>query len=109
MQFGTPTGKSSPSVTTPATKNAHGDGAMDYAFTTGSNQSSATSSPASPTMPLMVDGANDAANTTTYPPYSPGPMTGYSAEDHYGSQYQYGYSAPGGVFNERSQTPQACV
>jgi len=85
---------------------------MDYAFTTGSNQSSATSSPASPTMPLMVDGANDATTTTTYPPYSPhspGPMTGYSAEDHYGSQYQYGYSAPGGVFNERSQTPQACV
>ncbi|CAE7188260.1 hypothetical protein PTNB85_07574 [Pyrenophora teres f. teres] len=107
--FGTPTGKSSPSVTTPATKPVLGDGATDYAFNTGSIQSSTTSSPASPAMPLMVDGANDSVTYPPYSPHSPGPMTGYSAEDHYGSQYQYGYSAPGGVFNERSQTPQACV
>ncbi|EOA83187.1 carbohydrate-binding module family 21 protein [Exserohilum turcica Et28A] len=107
--FGTPTGKSSPNATTPSAKVAQGDGALDdVANTSGSKQSSLASSPASPAMPIMVDGASDSA---AFLPRSasPGPMTGYTPEDHYASSYQYGYPMPGGVFNERSQTPQACV
>jgi len=114
--FGTPTGKTSPNVTTPSTKNAHGDGAQDYVLThtTGSNQSSATSSPPSPAMPLMVDGASDLVTPRSSSPFvshqpSSGPLTGYSPEDQYTPQYQYGYGMPSGAFNERSQTPQACV
>lgn len=80
----------------------------------GSNQSSATSSPASPAMPLMVDGASDHATPRNSSPFlprsaSPGPVTGYAHEDHYNPSYQYGYTMPGAVFTERSQTPQACV
>ncbi|KAI4956272.1 hypothetical protein J4E91_000483 [Alternaria rosae] len=114
--FGTPTGKTSPNVTTPSTKTAYGDGALDYVLnqTTGSNQSSATSSPPSPAMPLMVDGANDLVTSRRSSPFishqtSPGPLTGYSPEDQYTPQYQYGYGMPSGAFNERGQTPQACV
>ncbi|KNG46430.1 carbohydrate-binding module family 21 protein [Stemphylium lycopersici] len=113
--FGTPTGKISPNVTMPATKPTSGDGAEDYMhIIPGSNQSSATSSPASPAMPLMVDGASDHATPRNSSPFlprsaSPGPVTGYAHEDHYNPSYQYGYTMPGAVFTERSQTPQACV
>jgi hypothetical protein len=106
--FGTPTGKISPNVTTPATKPTQGNGALDYMHnSSGSNQSSATSSPASPAMPVMVDGASD---TVSFLPRSasPGPVTGYAPEDRYAS-YDYGYTMSGGAFTERSHTPQACV
>jgi hypothetical protein len=65
-------------------------------------------------MPLMVDGASDLVTPRSSSPFvshqpSSGPLTGYSPEDQYTPQYQYGYSMPSGVFIERSHTPQACV
>lgn len=114
--FGTPTGKVSPNVTTPATKSNSGDGAMEYMSnnSSGSNQSSAKSSPPSPAMPLLVDGANDMMTSRSPSPFlprstSPSPFIGHGPEDHYASQYQFGYNMPGSVLNERSHTPQACV
>lgn len=115
--FGTPTGKGSPKATTPETKNAHVDGAADYMgdSTSGSNQSSASNSPPSPVMPAHMDGANDLRSTSRSPTHflprstSPGPMTGSGPEDLKASTYQYGYNMHGGMFNERSHTPQACV
>jgi hypothetical protein len=109
--FGTPTGKGSPNATTPSVKNTHSDGATEYI---NSAQSSATSSPPSPAMPVMVDGANDAKPSRTPSPFlnrstSPGPVTGSGPEDLIVSQYQYGYNMHGGIFPERSHTPQACV
>lgn len=74
----------------------------------GSNQSSVTSSPASPAMPLMTDGASDSVSFLPRSA-SPGPVTGYAPEDRYASSYEYGYTMPGGAFTERSHTPQACV
>lgn len=107
--FGTPTGKTSPNVTTPAVKPTQGDGALDYMHnSSGSNQSSVTSSPASPAMPLMTDGASDSVSFLPRSA-SPGPVTGYAPEDRYASSYEYGYTMPGGAFTERSHTPQACV
>ncbi|KAH9868003.1 hypothetical protein IAQ61_007310 [Plenodomus lingam] len=116
--FGTPTGKISPNTaTTPAVQHPpRGDGATDDVLNSGSgsNQSSATSSPPSPAMALFVDGANDAMPSQSTSPFlsrsaSPGPITGSGPEDHFGSQYQYGYGMSGGVFHERNHTPQACV
>lgn len=109
--FGTPTGKGSPKATTPLVKNSHSDGATEYINST---ESSATSSPPSPAMPVMVDGANDIRPSRTPSPFlnrstSPGPVTGSGPEDLLTSQYQYGYNMPGGIFPERSHTPQACV
>ncbi|KAF3033972.1 hypothetical protein E8E12_004260 [Didymella heteroderae] len=109
--FGTPTGKGSPKATTPLLKNGHSDGAIEYI---NSAQSSATSSPPSPAMPVMVDGANDMKPSRTPSPFlnrstSPGPVTGSAPEDLIASQYQYGYNMHGGIFPERSHTPQACV
>ncbi|EUC29812.1 carbohydrate-binding module family 21 protein [Bipolaris victoriae FI3] len=107
--FGTPTGKISPNVTTPAVRPTQGDGALDYMNnSSGSNQSSATSSPASPAMPVMADGASDSVSFLSRSA-SPGPVTGYAPEDRYASSYEYGYTMPGGAFTERSHTPQACV
>ncbi|KAF1847569.1 carbohydrate-binding module family 21 protein [Cucurbitaria berberidis CBS 394.84] len=114
--FGTPTGKISPLAATPATSNVQSDGAMDYMMnnSSGSNQSSATSSPPSPAMPLLVDGANDMMYSRSASPFlsrsnSPGPVTGTGPEDHMTSQYQHGYKLGGGMFYERSHTPTACV
>lgn len=115
--FGTPTGKISPNAApTSAVQQPRGDGAMDDVLnnSSGSNQSSATSSPPSPAMALFVDGANDIVTSRSASPFlsrstSPGPITGSGPEDHFGSQYQYGYGMPAGVFIERSHTPQACV
>lgn len=109
--FGTPTGKGSPKATTPLVKNAHSDGATEYI---NSAQSSATSSPPSPAMPVMVDGANDVNSSRSSSPFlnrstSPGPVTGSGPEDLLASQYQYGYNMHGGIFPERSHTPQTCV
>jgi hypothetical protein len=78
------------------------------------NTSSATSSPPSPAMPILVDGASDFIAPRMPSPFlsrstSPGPVTGSGPEDLLASQYQYGYNLPGGVFSERSHTPQACV
>jgi hypothetical protein len=94
-------------VTTPATKNIHSDGAIDYVLNggSGSSQSSATNSPPSPAMPLFVDGANDTVTPRSSSPF----LTGSAPENHYSSQYQYSYTMANGVFHERSQTPQACV
>ncbi|KAH6625814.1 putative phosphatase regulatory subunit-domain-containing protein [Boeremia exigua] len=109
--FGTPTGKGSPKATTPLVQNAHSDGAAEYI---NSAESSATNSPPSPAMPVMVDGANDNKPSRTPSPFlnrstSPGPVTGSGPEDILASQYQYGYNMHGGIFPERSHTPQACV
>jgi hypothetical protein len=81
---------------------------------TGSNTSSATGSPPSPAMPLLVDGASDFISPRMPSPFlsrsaSPGPVTGSGPEDLIASQYPYSYNLPGGVFSERSHTPQACV
>ncbi|KAF2846427.1 carbohydrate-binding module family 21 protein [Plenodomus tracheiphilus IPT5] len=115
--FGTPTGKISPNAaSTPAVTKPNGDGAIDDVLnnSSGSNQSSATSSPPSPAMALFVDGANDLVISRSASPFlsrstSPGPITGSGPEDHFGSPYQYGYGMPAGMFIERSHTPQACV
>ncbi|OAK97091.1 hypothetical protein IQ06DRAFT_40405 [Phaeosphaeriaceae sp. SRC1lsM3a] len=113
--FGTPSGKTSPPVT-PAAKATQNDGVVDDASnnSAGSITSSATSSPPSPAMPLLVDGASDALSSRSPSPFlsrstSPGPVTGSGPEDLLAAQYQYGYNMPGGIFNERSHTPQACV
>ena len=113
--FGTPSGKTSPPAI-PSAKRTHSDGAVEVVLdnSSGSNTSSATSSPPSPAMPLLVDGASDAIYSCTPSPFlsrstSPGPVTGSGPEDHLTSQYQYGYNMPGGLFHERSHTPQACV
>ncbi|KAJ4363451.1 hypothetical protein N0V83_009744 [Neocucurbitaria cava] len=113
--FGTPTGKVSPlNVATPAATHVQSDGIIDYVLnnSSGSNQSSATSSPPSPAMPLFVDGANDMNSSRSPSPFlsrstSPGPVTGTGPEDHVASQY--GYNMVGGMFYERSHTPTACV
>lgn len=112
--FGTPTGKYSPTATTPAIKTTHSDGAMEYELnnSSSSNQSSANSSPPSPGMPVLVDGANDAVYSRSSSPFlsrstSPGPVTGSVLDDHIASQY--GYNMHGGMFVERGHTPQACV
>ncbi|KAF2107177.1 putative phosphatase regulatory subunit-domain-containing protein [Lophiotrema nucula] len=116
--FGTPTGKGSPIATTPATKNTHTDGATEYILndsSSGSNQSSASNSPPSPVMPLLVDGANDSRASSRSPTHflsrstSPGPMTGSGPEDLTVSTYSYGYNLHGGIFPERAHTPTACV
>ncbi|KAF2993427.1 hypothetical protein E8E13_000567 [Curvularia kusanoi] len=109
--FGTPTGKGSPKATPPVVKNDNSERALEY---TNSAESSATSSPPSPAMPAMVDGANDIRPSRTPSPFlnrssSPGPVTGSGPEDILASQYQYGYNMHGGIFPERSHTPQACV
>lgn len=79
----------------------------------GSNQSSATSSPPSPGMAHFVDGANDVISQSASPfcsrSTSPGPITGSGPEDHFASPYQYAYGMPAGMLIERSHTPQACV
>lgn len=112
--FGTPTGKVSPLAHTPAATHVQSDGVVDYVLnnSSGSNQSSATSSPPSPAMPLLVDGANDLITSRSPSPFlsrstSPGPVTGTGPEDHVVSQY--GYNMTGGMFYERSHTPTACV
>jgi len=113
--FGTPTGKGSPQATTPATKNPHTDGAVDYTLndSSGSNPSSASNSPPSPVISMLVDGANDSKSAPRTPNHflsrstSPGPVTG--PDDHMNSTFQYGYGMHGGIFPERSHTPQACV
>jgi len=115
--FGTPSGKGSPQLTTPAAKNSHIDGATEYSFnnSSGSNQSSASNSPPSPTMPILVDGASDSRSSSRSPTHflsrstSPGPVTGTSPEDHKASNYQYGYLANLPMFSESSHTAQACV
>ncbi|KAH8704570.1 putative phosphatase regulatory subunit-domain-containing protein [Phaeosphaeriaceae sp. PMI808] len=113
--FGTPSGKISPHAI-PSGKSAQGDGVLEVVLNncSGSNTSSATSSPPSPAMPLLVDGASEALYSRSPSPFlshstSPGPMTGSGPEDLLASQYQYGYNMPGGLFHERSHTPQACV
>ncbi|KAF2678167.1 carbohydrate-binding module family 21 protein [Lentithecium fluviatile CBS 122367] len=99
--FGTPS-KGSPKATTPATKTSHTDGAMEYVLhnATGSAQSSASQSPPSPTLPVLVDGANDHKSTARSPfltrSTSPGPVTGSGPEDRVTSPYQYGYNMHGG-------------
>ncbi|KAF2736228.1 hypothetical protein EJ04DRAFT_598252 [Polyplosphaeria fusca] len=114
--FGTPTGKGSPMATTPATKNPQMDGATEYINeSSGSNQSSASNSPPSPVMPIMLDGASDVRSASRSPIHflsrsaSPGPMTGAGPEDLLPSSYDYGYPMHGGIFPERAHTPQACV
>jgi len=111
--FGTPTGKVSPPATTPAAA-AINDGAVEDGSndSSGSNNTSATSSPPSPAISLHMDGASDLKFSRTPSPFlsrstSPGPVTGSGPEDL--AQYQYGYNMPGGMFHERSHTPQACV
>ncbi|UPX21337.1 uncharacterized protein EKO05_0011524 [Ascochyta rabiei] len=109
--FGTPTGRGSPKATTPSAKHPHSDGATEYIH---SAQSSATSSPPSPAMPVMVDGANEVKSSRSSSPFlnrstSPGPVTGSGPEDLLASQYQYGYNMHGRIFPERSHTPQTCV
>ncbi|KAF2650104.1 carbohydrate-binding module family 21 protein [Lophiostoma macrostomum CBS 122681] len=114
--FGTPTGKGSPKVSTPAISNSHTDGATEYILnnSSGSNQSSAASSPPSPVMLPMVDGASDSRTASRSPhnflsrATSPGPVTGSGPED-YSTSFQYGYNMHGGIFPEPSHTPQACV
>lgn len=103
-------------ATTPAIRNTHTDGATEYVSSTGSGsaQSSAASSPPSPAMPMFMDGTNDSVTSGNPSPFlsrstSPGPVTGSGPEDYYASQFQYGYGIPGGMFGERSHTPQACV
>ncbi|KAF2270261.1 hypothetical protein CC78DRAFT_539499 [Lojkania enalia] len=114
--FGTPTGKGSPAATTPVAKNSYTDGATEFFLTdsSGSNQSSASNSPPSPVMPLLVDGANDSRSPSISPNHflarstPPGPMTGSGPEDRVAS-YNYGYGVHGGIFPDRAHTPQACV
>lgn len=112
--FGTPSGKTSPNPT--PTTPPRGDGAAEEVLnsSSGSNQSSLTSSPASPAMALFVDGANDVVDSRSASPFcsrstSPGPITGSGPEDHLVTSYQYGYGMPAGMLIERSHTPQACV
>ncbi|KAF2714777.1 carbohydrate-binding module family 21 protein [Pleomassaria siparia CBS 279.74] len=110
--FGTPSGKLSPQTTTPTTKNSHTDGATEYVFnsSSGSNRSSASNSPPSPVMPLLVDGANESRSSSRSPNHflsrsaSPGPVTGSGPEDLMASRYEYGY-----LSQMPSHTPQACV
>lgn len=116
--FGTTSAKTSPnpSPATPVAPAFRGEGAVEDVLNngSGSNQSSPTSSPPSPTMALFVDGANDAVVSRGASPFcsrstSPGPVTGSGPEDHFVSPYQYGYGMPAGMLIERSHTPQACV
>ncbi|KAF2477502.1 protein phosphatase regulator [Lindgomyces ingoldianus] len=115
--FGTPTGKGSPKATTPSTKTAHTDGTTEYILnsSSGSNQSSASNSPPSPTMSQLVDGANDLRSASRSPNHflsrstSPGPMTGSGPEDLRTSPFKYGYNMHGSIFPEPTHTPQACV
>ncbi|KAF2497331.1 hypothetical protein BU16DRAFT_311409 [Lophium mytilinum] len=124
--FGTPSGKGSPQVASPATKNTHTDGASDYIleYSSGSNQNSGSSSPGSPEagkdMHSLVDGANDSKYSSKSPTHflsrssSPGPMTGSDPGDRTTSPLYYGgspynHNALGGIFAEPSHTPQACV
>ncbi|KAF2448190.1 carbohydrate-binding module family 21 protein [Karstenula rhodostoma CBS 690.94] len=116
--FGTPS-KGSPNGGTPAAKNSHTDGATEYILNaqsaSGSNTSSATNSPPSPSLPVLVDGANDSGfRSASRSPFlsrstSPGPVTGSAPEDHMASTLQYGYSMHRGIFSEQNHTPQACV
>ncbi|KAF2795602.1 carbohydrate-binding module family 21 protein [Melanomma pulvis-pyrius CBS 109.77] len=114
--FGTPSGKGSPQLRTPATNNSHTDGAAEYILnsSSGSNQSSASNSPPSPIMPLLVDGASDSRSASRSSNHflsrsaSPGPVTGSGPEDHMASNYQYGYLVKMPMFSE-PHTPQACV
>lgn len=63
----------------------------------------------------MVDGATDSRSASRSPnPFlgrstSPGPVTGAGLDDRMNSSFQYGYPLHGGIFPERSHTPQACV
>ncbi|KAL5391222.1 hypothetical protein PMIN03_003254 [Paraphaeosphaeria minitans] len=116
--FGTPS-KGSPNTGTPATKNAHTDGAAEYILNaqpgSGSNTSSATNSPPSPALPFLIDGTNDGdSRSASRSPFlsrstSPGPVTGSAPEDHMVSTMQYGYSMHRGIFPEQNHAPQACV
>ncbi|KAF2821416.1 hypothetical protein CC86DRAFT_411104 [Ophiobolus disseminans] len=112
--FGTPSGKITPPADPPATTSQN-DGTVELVLNNGyGSNSSATSSPPSPAMSLLVDGASDSRPSRTPSPFlsrstSPGPVTGSGPEDLIASQYQYGYNMPGGMFHERSHTPQACV
>ncbi|KAF1917440.1 putative phosphatase regulatory subunit-domain-containing protein [Ampelomyces quisqualis] len=113
--FGTPSGKLSPPAT-PSAPNTQNDGAVEEVLNDGSSstKSSATSSPSSPALPFLVDGASDVHFSRAPSPFlsrstSPGPVTGSGPGDLVASQYPYGYNMSGGMFNERSHTPQACV
>lgn len=110
--FGTPTGKSSPKGSTPARNDSLTDGTDDKNSSgSGSGGSSAASSPLSPTMPLSVDGANDSRpNYFSSRSSSPGPITGAGPDDLLNSSFQqHGYSMHGGIFPDRSHTPQVRV
>jgi hypothetical protein len=113
--FGTTSSKDSPQAATPSTKKAYTDGVHEYILDSGSgsNQSSATNSPPSPALPLLLDGAPDSKPGSLSPHFlsrstSPGPVTGSGPEDHLNS-YQYGYNLHGGIFPEAGHHPQACV
>ncbi|KAF1965598.1 hypothetical protein BU23DRAFT_21983 [Bimuria novae-zelandiae CBS 107.79] len=116
--FGTPS-KGSPNEGTPTTKNSHTDEAIEYVLNaplgSGSTTSSASNSPPSPTLPVLVDGANDIdSRSASRSPFlsrstSPGPVTGSGPEDRMATSFQYGYSMHGGIFPEQNHTPQACV
>ncbi|KAF2277788.1 uncharacterized protein EI97DRAFT_273185 [Westerdykella ornata] len=110
--FGTSSGKgsskSAPRATSDSVSIVPAD---DSSASGGSRQSSASSSPGSPNMPLAVDGGSDPKNHFASRSTSPGPVTGSAPEDlaHSSSYQQYGYGMHGGIFPERSHTPQACV
>lgn len=120
--FGTPSGKGSPQITTPTTKNSRTDGADDYVhdYSSGSNQNSAESSPSPKDMSRLVDGTNDSRFPSRGPNHfltrstSPGPMTGSDPGDRMTSPLYYGgspynHNMHGGIFAEQTHTPQACV
>jgi len=113
--FGTSSGKDSPKGTPQTVQSQNKDGASDYMNGCGSSQSSSSSSPASPTMPLQTDGATDSFTPSRSQTHfssrstSPGPVTGSGPEDIINSTFQYGYGMHGGIFPERSHTPQTCV
>lgn len=112
--FGT-AGKDSPKGTPQTAQSQNKDGASDYLNGYGSSQSSSSSSPASPTMSLQTDGATDSFTPSRSQAHfssrstSPGPVTGSGPENIINSTFQYGYGMHGGIFPERSHTPQTCV
>lgn len=116
IQFGTPTGKVSPSITSSTINKFQNDGTMEMLVddASGSDPSSASVSPPSPAMPVLVDGSSDLKPSSNLSQFcsrstSPGPLTASDLENHLSSPYQYSYNMPGGLFIERSPTPQACV
>ncbi|KAF2751459.1 carbohydrate-binding module family 21 protein [Sporormia fimetaria CBS 119925] len=111
--FGAPTGNAAPVVTAPPKNESVADSASDASSPAGSNQSSATNSPSSPSMPTFSSASNSTGSKSPSQflsrSSSPGPVTGSGPDDHPSSGLQYGYSMHGGIFPDRSHTPQVRV